>query len=87
MNITPAALPYSAWTPVSAYTITYWFAALITAWLQRSDELIISFAKKNNSFHTLFSSALKGTLNVAIDIETFQLVRIQAVYLKEQVSE
>lgn len=58
------------------------------AWLQRSDEIMISFGKKKkNPFHTLFASALKGTLNVAIDIQTFQLVAIQLVYLKERVSE
>lgn len=46
---------------------------------------MISFGK--NPFHTLFSSSLKGTLNVAIDIQALQLVCIQLVHLKEQVSE
>lgn len=70
---------------VSAYTSTYGFAALITAWLQRSDELMISFGKKKILFHTLFSSVLKGTLNAVIDTQTFQLVCIQLVYLEEQI--
>jgi len=39
---------------------------------------MVSFGKKKNPFHTLFSSALKGTLNVATDTQTFQLVHIQA---------
>lgn len=80
----PAALPHSARTPASAYTITYWFAALITAWLQRSDELMVRFRKKKNLLHTLFSSSLKGTLNVATDTQTFQLVPIQLFIWKNK---
>lgn len=84
MNIT-ATLPYSAWTPASAYIPTYGFAALITAWLQGSDELMISFGKKRILSHTLFSLVFKGPLNVAIDTQTLQLVCIQLVYLEVQV--
>lgn len=47
---------------------------------------MLSFGKKI-LFHTLFSSVLKGTLNVAIDTQTFQLVCIQLVYLQEQALE